>query len=488
MGHVNIQAGEQSSGASPILEPGRVLDGFRIESAIGFGGMAIVYRAEQLSLGRQVALKVLAAQLTDDSAFRERFRREGEHAAALEHPNIIPVYDCGEVDGLLFLAMRLVDGPTLAKVIGSNGLTIDQTFDVMRAVADALDFAHDAELVHRDVKPQNVLLTDKGHPYLADFGIAKSSGAHGLTAAGGFVGTVDYASPEQIRGKPLTAASDIYSLTGVLYQCLAGRAPYGGESQASVMHAHLNQPPPAISAVAAPTADLDRVIAKGMAKNQDDRYARAGDLLADAAAAVTHMPGTTRLGLPTSSDQMGDSAAAEVLEDASKRAKAKSAGARTMAPTSTRRPHRLQRLALPAGGVLALAAAGGALLLSGHGTAGKHPATTVPSGAAHSTDLHTTATTPATTAASSRGVSHPPQRPVRRHRHTDRVKSSTQASKTSVATDVASPAASVPSTTTTVTAPASSPSTDTQHAVAHAAPPAKSHSAYGPTVVAPPVE
>src|SRR6185312_6453669 len=157
-------------------------------------------------------------RLTSDLVFRERFRREGTHAAALEHPNIIPVYDSGEQDGQLYLAMRLVEGTNLAELIQTRGLTADQTIEVLRPIASALDTAHAAGLVHRDVKPQNVLITSHGHPYLADFGVAKGSNTYGLTATGGFIGSVNYASPEQIKGFTLTDASDVYALTAVLFQ------------------------------------------------------------------------------------------------------------------------------------------------------------------------------------------------------------------------------------------------------------------------------
>ncbi len=223
-----------------LLRPGDVVGGYRVEDLIGAGGMATVYRAQQVSLGRPVALKVLARQLTEDEAFRERFRREGMHAASLEHPNIIPVYDSGEDAGLLYLAMRLVEGVSLADVLGKEGVTAARAIAILRPIASALDCAHAAGLVHRDVKPQNILLSEKGHPYLADFGVAKSSNASGLTATGGFVGSVNYASPEQIARQELTAASDIYALTAVLYHCLSGQVPYPRESEAGVMHAHLN--------------------------------------------------------------------------------------------------------------------------------------------------------------------------------------------------------------------------------------------------------
>ena len=208
--------------------------------------MAIVYRAEQVSLGRLVALKVLSHKLTRDEIFRERFRREGTHAASLEHPNIVPVYDSGEQDGLLYIAMRLVEGTNLAELIQARGLAAEQTIEILRPIASALDTAHAAGLIHRDVKPQNVLITSLGHPYLADFGVAKGSNTYSLTDTGGFVGSINFASPEQITGVTLTPASDIYALAAVLYQCLTGHAPYPRETDAGVMHAHLHEPPPTL--------------------------------------------------------------------------------------------------------------------------------------------------------------------------------------------------------------------------------------------------
>ncbi|HEY7960887.1 MAG TPA: serine/threonine-protein kinase [Solirubrobacteraceae bacterium] len=268
-------------------EPGKVLGGFRVDDVIGVGGMAVVYRAEQLSLGRLVALKVLAPHLTRDEIFRERFRREGKHAAALEHPNIIPVYDSGEVDGLLFIAMRLVDGQTLAEILQSQKLTASRMMKILGPISSALDTAHSAGLVHRDVKPQNILITKSSHPYLADFGIAKSSQTHGLTDTGMFVGSVHYASPEQIEGKPLTPASDLYSLTAVFYQCLTGQVPFPRDSDVAVMHAHLSQPPPSLSGPAGEMGELDAVIARGMAKNPEARHRHCDELLRDVTAGLS---------------------------------------------------------------------------------------------------------------------------------------------------------------------------------------------------------
>jgi serine/threonine protein kinase len=284
--------------ASSILNPGDVLGGFRVDQLIGIGGTAIVYRAEQISLGRPVALKVLADQLATDDVFRERFRREGKHLAAFEHPNIVPVHDSGEQDGLLYLAMRLVEGTNLAELIRGPGLTADHTIEILGPIASALDAAHADGLVHRDVKPQNILITERGHPYLADFGVAKGSNTYGLTATGGFVGSVNYASPEQIRGSTLTPASDIYALTAVLYHCLTGDVPYVREADAAIMHAHLHEPPPALPASGDDGDDLDAAIARGMAKEPDGRYGHARELLEAATRAVNHMPQARRRAVP----------------------------------------------------------------------------------------------------------------------------------------------------------------------------------------------
>jgi serine/threonine protein kinase len=281
-----------------LLRPGDVLGGFRIDDVIGIGGMAIVYRAEQVSLGRPVALKVLSSKLTSDTVFRERFRREGTHAAALEHPNIVPVYDSGEQDGHLFIAMRLVDGTNLAELIQTRGLTADQTIEILRPIASALDTAHAAGLIHRDVKPQNILITGQGHPYLADFGVAKGSNTYGLTATGGFVGSVNYASPEQIKGLTLTPASDVYALTAVLYQCLTGHVPFPRETDAGVMHAHLHEPPPTLSTIAGADSDFHTVLARGMAKDAGARYGHAGDLMNAAALSVSRLPSKIRKSVP----------------------------------------------------------------------------------------------------------------------------------------------------------------------------------------------
>jgi hypothetical protein len=255
---------------------------------VGIGGMGVVYRAEQLSLHREVALKVLSAELGRDEAFCERFRREGMHVSRLDHPNVIPIYDAGADKGRLYLAMRLVDGMTLAERIRSQPLSAAETLEVLRPIADGLDCAHTAGLVHRDVKPQNILLTESGHPYLTDFGVAKSVDTVGMTDAGGFVGSVHYAAPEQILGTPTSAATDVYALAVVLYQCVTGTVPHGQHTQAGALFAHINEPPPRLRLPEA--AAFNAVIEQGMAKDPADRYERAEKLIDAAEHALEKLP------------------------------------------------------------------------------------------------------------------------------------------------------------------------------------------------------
>lgn len=271
-----------------ILAPGEVLGGFRIADVVGVGGMGVVYRARQISLGREVALKVLSPELASDETFSERFRAEGMHAARLDHPNVIPVYDAGEDGGRLYLAMRLVDGMSLAERLRVNPPTASEALDILRPIASGLDAAHAIGLVHRDVKPQNILLTDAGHPYLADFGVAKGAESAGLTASGGFVGTLNYAAPEQILGLPTVAATDVYALAAVLYHCVTGTVPYPRETQAGLMFAQVNQPPPHLPLPEA--VGFNGVIGRGMAKDPEDRFASAGELMAAAEEVLQALP------------------------------------------------------------------------------------------------------------------------------------------------------------------------------------------------------
>jgi len=266
---------------------GTELAGFRILSVLGRGGMSVVYLAEQAFPQRKVALKLVAPELAEDERFRERFIRESNIAASLDHPNVLPIYAAGEADGVLFIAMRHVDGTDLRGLIRSAGrLSVERTSEIVSEVAGALDQAHDQGLVHRDVKPANVLIAsgrgpeDRGHVYLSDFGLTKRTlSGSGLTGTGQFVGSIEYAAPEQFQGRPLDARTDTYSLGCVVFECLTGNPPFPREQEAAVMYGHLMETPPAVSEAApgVPPA-LDPVVAKAMAKDPDDRYQRAGAL------------------------------------------------------------------------------------------------------------------------------------------------------------------------------------------------------------------
>lgn len=260
--------------------------GYRIDGVLGEGGMGTVYRATQLSLNRTVALKILAGELSDDPGFRERFRREGQLQAIIDHPHIVTVYEAGATEHGLFLAMRLVRGPNLKDAIVAHELDPHRTVALLAQVADALDSAHEVGLIHRDVKPQNILIGARDHAYLADFGLMKAPDADALTQTGQFVGTIDYVSPEQARGEGASGQSDVYALAGVLYECLTGDIPFARPSEAAILYAHMVDPPPKPSEHASLPEGLDTVVATGMAKDQDDRYATAGEMIRAAADAL----------------------------------------------------------------------------------------------------------------------------------------------------------------------------------------------------------
>ena len=238
----------------PEFRPGDVFVDYRIEGLAGRGGMGVVYRATQLSLERTVALKVITPALADDEDFRKRFVAESKAAASVEHPNVIPVYYAGEREGVLFIVMRYVDGPDLrALVRAEDRLDPERAAHIVAQLGGALDAAHRHGLVHRDVKPANVLLGEDDHAYLTDFGLTKhaaTSAGGGLSRAGGWVGTLGYVAPEQIRGERVDARTDVYALGCVLVYALTGKAPYSGDSDEATLWAHLNAPPPSESRAA----------------------------------------------------------------------------------------------------------------------------------------------------------------------------------------------------------------------------------------------
>ena len=261
--------------------------------------MGAVYKATQLSLNRVVALKLLAPNLSEDPGFRARFEREGQVQAALDHDHIVSVYEAGQSEYGLFLAMRLIGGPTLKRLILDGSLDPRRTVRLLAQVANALDAAHEAGLIHRDIKPQNILIGRGDHAYLADFGLIKAPDEARLTGTGQFIGTIDYVAPEQIQADPATPASDIYALTGVLYECLTGEVPYPKPSEAATLHAHVMQPPPRLSERRPdlPPA-LDGVIAAGMAKDPWSRPSRAAELIQSASRALSSSASTIAMMAP----------------------------------------------------------------------------------------------------------------------------------------------------------------------------------------------
>jgi streptogramin lyase/predicted Ser/Thr protein kinase len=270
------------------LSPGSSFAGHRIEAVAGRGGMGIVYRASQLSLDRQVALKVIAPSLMQDEAIRRRFLRESKVAASIDHPNVIPIYYTGEERGVAFIAMRYVPGDDLRTLVRREGpLAPRRAAAIVSQVAAALDAAHAAGLVHRDVKPANVLLGPDEHVYLTDFGLTKGEVSEGATQPGHWVGTLDFVAPEQIRGERIDARADVYSLGCLLFYALTGRPPYSYDNDEAKLWAHLSEDPPVPSKAApgVPT-ELDAVIARALAKNPDERYPSAGDLGRAALAAA----------------------------------------------------------------------------------------------------------------------------------------------------------------------------------------------------------
>jgi serine/threonine-protein kinase len=273
--------------------------GYRIEAVAGRGGMGVVYRARQLALDRVVALKLIAPELSDDEGFRARFARESRIAASLDHPNVIPVYEAGEDGERLFIAMRFVEGTDLGRMLAEDG-ALDPALaaELVAQAASALDAAHAHGLVHRDVKPANLLvagdLPERPHVYLTDFGLARRDGSTGgLTTTGQWMGTPDYAAPEQIDGYDLDARSDVYALGCVLFAALTGTPPFADRPRMAKAAAHLQDHPPTLRSrrPSVPLA-LEPVVARALAKRPDDRYQSAGELGA-AALEAARAPGAT---------------------------------------------------------------------------------------------------------------------------------------------------------------------------------------------------
>ena len=278
---------EGTTGSGPVgLAAGSEFAGFRIERTLGHGGMGIVYLATELRLDRQVALKVIRSELAGDEDFRARFRSESRTAASVEHPRVVTVFGAGERDGLLYVAMRYVPGRDLGRLVAADGpLSPEEAARLIAQVADGLDAVHAAGLVHRDVKPHNVIVDEDGDAHLTDFGLAKAMAATtGLPSTGQVIGTVDYMAPEQIESRRVDARTDVYALGGVLFHAVTGSVPFAERESSAKMWAHVNEAPPSVDDDAAGV--LDPVIRRAMAKAPIDRYPSAGDLGRAAVAAT----------------------------------------------------------------------------------------------------------------------------------------------------------------------------------------------------------
>jgi serine/threonine-protein kinase len=267
--------------------PGSRIGKYVLEQQIGHGGMAVVFRARDDQLGRLVALKIMAPSVASDPGFRQRFVRESKAAAAVDDPYIIPVFEAGESADVLFIAMRYVAGGDVRSLLAREGpLSVDRASAILVSVASALDAAHAVGLVHRDVKPGNMLIdVRKGRPdhvYLADFGLTKAtSGAVTLTGTGSFLGTADYAAPEQIRGRRVDGRADQYALACAAVEMLTGQTPFPRENAMAVLTAHVSAPPPPLSARRdGLPAELDAVLGRALAKSPSDRYRSCGDFTA----------------------------------------------------------------------------------------------------------------------------------------------------------------------------------------------------------------
>jgi serine/threonine-protein kinase len=263
-----------------------MLGDYRIEGIVGVGRMGVVYLAIDRITGRACALKVLREEVAIDPVYRERFRREGEMLAALNHAHIIPIYGMGEVDGELYIASRLVSS-TLRSTINAGPLKVDMAMNIIACVASALDAAHAIGVVHRDVKPANVLMDPGPEVFLGDFGLARDPEGAALTVPGQVLGTIDYMAPELLDGERVGSATDVYGLACLAIETLTGTVPYLRDTDAATMYAHIVEPPPSVRErrPELPHA-LDEVLAIGMAKDPDDRQASAGTLVVDMLGAL----------------------------------------------------------------------------------------------------------------------------------------------------------------------------------------------------------
>ncbi|GAA2818192.1 serine/threonine-protein kinase [Saccharopolyspora taberi] len=273
---------------------GRRLGHYKIDGVLGRGGMSVMYRATDTRLGRKVALKVMGEHITGDAEFRERFVDEARNTSAIDHANIVPLYDFGEVDGMLYIAMRLVDGSDLASKIKDGPISAQRALELLGQVAEALDMLHERGLVHLDLKPANVLVTSREssseHVYLADFGLTRRGATGHRTSTGDFLGSPTYAAPEHLRGEPVDGRTDLYALACMLFACLTGRPPFQGQVQ-EVIQGHLQGEPPKVTSLVVLPAEIDDVLRRGMAKTADQRYSTCKGLIVAAKAALAPVAG-----------------------------------------------------------------------------------------------------------------------------------------------------------------------------------------------------
>ncbi len=279
--HAPAAPAADREGLTSELPLGSIFAGCRIEEVISHGDMAVVYRAEELALQRRVALKLILPERTGEERFRERFRRESKVAAAIDHPNVIPIFDAGDEDGLLFITMRLVEGTDMRALIAAEGrIEPRRAARIVRQVGAALDAVHAHGMMHRDVKPSNVLLAREDHVYLSDFGLAKrAASVGGLTRQGSIVARAEYVAPEQILNERVDARSDIYALGCLLFETLTGEPPFARWKEGPEALAHLNAPLPSpVELCPDLPREFDDVVRRAMAKDPSERYPSAGDL------------------------------------------------------------------------------------------------------------------------------------------------------------------------------------------------------------------
>jgi tetratricopeptide (TPR) repeat protein len=295
-----------------LLSPGTMVSHYRIMEKIGEGGMGVVYRAEDTRLKRVVALKFLPPRFLCDADARSRFEHEAQSASALSHPNITTIHEIDDAEGRCFIAMEHVGGKTIRELVEESGLSVEEVVDIALQISRGLDAAHRRGVVHRDIKSDNIKVSEDGIVKIMDFGLAKLKGASRLTKDGTTVGTLRYMSPEQVRGKGVDRRSDLFSLGVVLYEMLTGHLPFGGEDEASVVNSILNQVPEPLARYKAEVTDgLQRIVDKALAKDKDERYQHADEIVADlkrerhasevtevtrtSAAAVSRKPGSNFL-------------------------------------------------------------------------------------------------------------------------------------------------------------------------------------------------